>query len=545
MKLIGYAVLPLLLLQPGTVFAHWPHTILGEPNTWIGMVSPVAADLENDGAKELVVTTQGNPNGHLSTLYIFEANGDIRAQVDVDCYFDPRTFPSIADIDGDGATEIVMPCGNSLLIHDSQGVLERTVDVAFQMSDNLFAAAVLADVNNDQSVEVVYGGWYLDGSRLVVLDSNGTNVPGFPVMLEHFQGSETNTPAVGDLDGDADLDIVAMSHRNGAPADTTNIRAYHGDGSPLWSRRIFAISRSDPAIGDVNGDGFNEVVCTSERGVHILDRNGNFLLNQPMGQGMEHSNIALADLDDNDDLEIVFAYDVTLYAMHHDGAVKFSYVPDWYSSPPVVADVDADGSPDVLFNSDDEMYALNATGVLLHGFPKPMELIAYSSPAVDDIDGDGRVDVMSSANWIEPDVAVGIIYVWELDGLYDPASMQWQMFQHDLQHTGCYPSRPATDVPDESLVTGASVPLAAVPSPSSGRIRMTYGLRSATTVTIDVFNAAGSLVRRLEDGPRPAGEYATEWDGRDARGIALASGVYLTRMATREGVRTARVVITR
>ncbi len=74
---------------------------------------------------------------------------------------------------------------------------------------------------------------------------------------------------------------------------------------------------------------------------------------------------------------------------------------------------------------------------------------------------------------------------------------------------------------------------------------MTYRLRSATSGAIEVFNAAGSLVRRLETGPCAAGESAVEWDGRDERGNPLASGIYLARIVSAGGVATGRIVITR
>ena len=74
---------------------------------------------------------------------------------------------------------------------------------------------------------------------------------------------------------------------------------------------------------------------------------------------------------------------------------------------------------------------------------------------------------------------------------------------------------------------------------------MTYGLRKATNLTIEVFSVSGALVRRLEEGLRAAGPYALEWDGRDEMGRAVASGVYLARIAAGGERRTGRVVITR
>ncbi len=448
-KFIKYVILQLFILQLTTLFpqGNWPQTIYGEPYVWIGMVSPVVADLDNDGIKELVVTIQGNSQGHLSTLFIFEANGEIRSQVDVDYYFDPTRFPSIADIDNDDEMEIIMPCvgpsDNQILIYDSQGNLEQSLGIEFQMSDDLFGSTVLADVNKDSTLEIIYGGWYLDGARLILLDNNGNNMPGFPVLLEENNGTcQTNTPAVGNLDDDADWEIVAISHKNNTPPDTTNIRAYNIDGSLLWAQKIGSISNCDPVIGDVNNDSFNEVIFTSEEGVYILDKNGDFLLNLTLGQSMEHSNIALADLDNDNDLELIFEYGLELYTLHHDGTIMFTNSSAWISlNPPVVGDINNDGFPDIIVNSEDSVYALNASGDVLAGFPKPIRPISwYTYPSIDDIDNDGKVDVISSSNWIDtvPDSAIGIIYVWELNNNYNQSTMQWQMYQHDPQHTGNY-----------------------------------------------------------------------------------------------------------
>ena len=63
----------------------------------------------------------------------------------------------------------------------------------------------------------------------------------------------------------------------------------------------------------------------------------------------------------------------------------------------------------------------------------------------------------------------------------------WPTYQHDLQHTGYYQNPVTADVPG-SLAAGATMPLSIAPNPSRGSIRMTYGLRKATNLTIEVFS---------------------------------------------------------
>ena len=78
-----------------------------------------------------------------------------------------------------------------------------------------------------------------------------------------------------------------------------------------------------------------------------------------------------------------------------------------------------------------------------------------------------------------------------------------------------------------------------VPNPFNPRTRIRFVLGSAGPVRVDVFDARGRRVRTLVAGTRAAGRHEVTWDGRDARGRVVASGVYFCRLRTR-GVDVAR-----
>ncbi len=44
--------------------------------------------------------------------------------------------------------------------------------------------------------------------------------------------------------------------------------------------------------------------------------------------------------------------------------------------------------------------------------------------------------------------------------------------------------------------------------------------------SIKIYNVLGRLVANLVDGPKPAGKYQVEWDGRDSQGAEVSSGIY-------------------
>lgn len=77
------------------------------------------------------------------------------------------------------------------------------------------------------------------------------------------------------------------------------------------------------------------------------------------------------------------------------------------------------------------------------------------------------------------------------------------------------------------------IPRAAVrnyPNPFNPSTTIVFEVPVAGRVQLAVYDARGSLVRTLVDGALPAGPRREQWDGRDQRGRAVASGVYFVRL---------------
>ncbi len=112
-----------------------------------------------------------------------------------------------------------------------------------------------------------------------------------------------------------------------------------------------------------------------------------------------------------------------------------------------------------------------------------------------------------------------------------------------------YTTRDTTDL---DLNVGVPVPahaglaLSASPNPSRGGTRLTFTLPAAASVSLDVLDVQGRVVRALERGERAAGTHVVAWDGRRADGGAAAAGVYFARLALDGGApRTLRLVLER
>jgi hypothetical protein len=83
------------------------------------------------------------------------------------------------------------------------------------------------------------------------------------------------------------------------------------------------------------------------------------------------------------------------------------------------------------------------------------------------------------------------------------------------------------------------------PNPFNPRTTLRYSLPRAGRVRLAVYDLRGARLAVLVDAESPAGEWSAEWDGRDATGHAVSSGVYVAKLESPAGVRTVKLTVTR
>ncbi len=89
------------------------------------------------------------------------------------------------------------------------------------------------------------------------------------------------------------------------------------------------------------------------------------------------------------------------------------------------------------------------------------------------------------------------------------------------------------------------VALAVYPNPFNPNTTISYELRRAGPVRLDLYDLRGRRVRRLVDTAQSAGIQRVVWDGRDDQGRRLASGVYLLRLEAAQESFTRKVTLLR
>jgi hypothetical protein len=99
--------------------------------------------------------------------------------------------------------------------------------------------------------------------------------------------------------------------------------------------------------------------------------------------------------------------------------------------------------------------------------------------------------------------------------------------------------------PDETsrAVPEATEIASIYPNPFNPTTTVSISLVSETKVSLRVYDVRGTLVRTLKDESMPAGVHEVRWDGRDASGVTVATGIYFVRFMAGNHNETRKMVL--
>jgi hypothetical protein len=271
----------------------------------------------------------------------------------------------------------------------------------------IFSSIGMADAQGDGQKEIYLGS---HDFGLHAWSHDGDGIEGFPV---NTQGEVWATPGFGDVDGDGDLEMVFGSL-------DWQIYAVHHDGSPVYGAtpNFFSIptfqgSRTAPAFANLDTDDELEFVLGNDHGtLYAFDNDGTGFLNSsavlfqvtPAGPNSRiWGAVAIGNLDFDSTLEIAFtSWNDSLYVIEPDGTLEPGFpkgATDEFRSGPVFADLDADGTKEVLAGNDNgRLYAFNHDGsnYAPNGILAALGDSIRCVPAVANIDADPQLEIFVS-----------------------------------------------------------------------------------------------------------------------------------------------------
>ena len=346
------------------------------------------------------------------------------------------------------------------------------------MGTSMEAAPVLADLDGDAIWEIILAG--SDGT-VHALNGSGEALPGFPVYTDPnpwiaggwmtspaYASGEVpvpnegviSSPAVGDIDGDDEPEIVVATlfgtlhawHTDGTRADGFPVSLIGRTDAEMLEKRAWENAfNSTPALGDIDGDGALEIVIGGlDQRLYVWRGDGTPYPNFPME--LCHPSLcdetgarivaspALGDLEGNGTLDVVigtnevpvgdsgvlYAVDLTTGALlpgwpiTRPGLINEVILPvigEGHPSSVSLADLDGDGDLEMISNA-----MLGTSGPLDHrgeevfdllftadgagassNFDQGALLSTVNNPAFGDMSGDGLPDIVlggAGVDWL-------------------------------------------------------------------------------------------------------------------------------------------------
>ncbi len=375
----------------GNSLPNWPvNFTTDDPWAMMGFYpSDVAAgDIDGDGAYELVLASVYD-----NVIYAFHVqSGEI-----VDGNW-PALFgtwagfvsagPVLADLDGDGDSEILMALDAESSENDGLYAFQGDGNPMWQRRYTSAGPISVADFDGDGDVEIALCGYGPGLSRYYtfILDHQGQ-------VVAKWKGGSPKGTAVVDLDGDGKQELVFCTEE-----EVTVARA---NGTTVWKKKV-SDSLSEPgslSVGDVDGDGRSEVYVTT----YIAEPDG-FAFTR------------------------IYGFDYKGRELTDAGFPKIA-LGNPAKCVPLIADIDGDGQKELIFGPGGEpMMAWEADGSVTPGFPM-LNMVGYGevTPALADLDQDGDMELITISDYR--------FHVLDLPAPYKAELIDWGMAGHDPQNS--------------------------------------------------------------------------------------------------------------
>jgi hypothetical protein len=313
-----------------------------------------------------------------------------------------------------------------------------------------------------------------------------------------------SSPVLVDVDGDGDWEIFAIDKDGrcwGFQHDDND--AVPGpdplDGWPISFTPVTGFPQS-PAVADLDGDGSPEFIINGTGEIVIVHSDGTPFPGWPLETGV-------------------------------DGKTS-----------PIVADVNADGSLDVIVGSSDlRVTAYDKNGTVIPGWPLQLIAEAQSTPYVSDIDDDGDLDLVIGSDDF-------LVRVFDLPTLALPGAAPWPGYHGGADLRGVYTHVAYDPTFVGPVVGGGPVTptlqlLPSAPNPFRGRTELRFVVPVPGPVTLEIFDVSGRKVASpIAHQIYEPGSHAVSWDGRDGSGRAVSSGVFFLRITAGSSTRTGKVL---
>jgi len=251
--------------------------------------SPAFGDLDGDGDLDLLLGSRLDPeSAQPPPLYHFENVGSRTAPsfefvglLEGDVAYS-NSVPALADLDADGDLDLLLGTFNRdvrLFRNEGTSAAPRFVaaseDPIADLPRGSYSTPALGDLDGDGDLDLVVG--ESSGEVNLFENAGGPSEPRFELVTEAISEIDVgsrSSPALVDVDGDGDLDLVVGEESRG-------IRVYRNVGTPAAAEFSpeaeplgdFTTRLAQPRFVDIDGDGDLDLVVGDQGGGMYMYRN--------------------------------------------------------------------------------------------------------------------------------------------------------------------------------------------------------------------------------------------------------------------------------
>ncbi len=376
--------------------------------------SVYAGDLDGDGDMDLVSASGGDDK--IAWYKNLDGIGTFGTQQVLSLTADAAAVVRIADVDGDNDKDVIFGSNNDKTIGwfenmDGMGNFSSETFIAPHSGD--IRDIYFSDMDADGDLDFLTA-TNIDNNIKLFKNTDGTgNFTSNNILTKHIDGGRI--VVADDLDGDGDKDIIAASYWDDKISWFKNV---DGQGNFYNSQTIISATingASSVFVGDVDGDGFKDVLATSyldNTVVWFKNTDGLGTLSDPQlvdNNLINSSRVYLSDIDNDGDMD-VFALGRTKIAWYENlnGLGGFSSqqsidnISNFSMKDMSFGDLDGDGDLDIsVAGTYGLMRYLNLNGQGTFGTRQLINgTTNYQSVStkITDIDGDGDNDIVYIGN---------------------------------------------------------------------------------------------------------------------------------------------------
>lgn len=334
--------------------------------------------------------------------------------------YKPMRGLALADLNNDGADEIILCHNEEINVIDGQGNVLWTQPLVGGMAQ--YSAAV-GDINKDGILEIVSLTAYGNArGGINVFDASGN------VLMATVTNNNPLicAPVLADLNNDSELEIIFCGRGKASASISAGIHAWNLQGEEIegFPFELPSTPAFTPTLADIDGDGSLEMFVSTTTALYCVSHTGEELYRVDSEEAYKYSyqSPLVVDFEGDGNWSIVGAChgdNPNHYIRDaHTGEYREGWpkpVTSWtYSAPTVVKNGDEYAIFMGVSGEGNVFYQYDADGNVAPGFPLNLTSGVEGFVSIADIDGDGENEIITDFNLMDGEQ--GYIRAWEMDG---------------------------------------------------------------------------------------------------------------------------------